>query len=149
MPRIVAIRAGGWRRLLVDLRLPPCYGQLFTDMGPLLAILGRTSPAPHRSARDNREFRRNGSTHLPVDRAHRTNAALSPRTGQAELPRGRRWSNRSLAGMRAVQITRFGGPEVLDVVDLPDPVPSDGQQLYDVSAAGLNYGDTHHRLSAD
>ena len=25
--------------------------------------------------------------------------------------------------MRAVQITRFGGPEVLDVVDLPDPTP--------------------------
>jgi len=25
--------------------------------------------------------------------------------------------------MRAVQIIRFGGPEVLDVVDLPDPVP--------------------------
>ncbi len=32
--------------------------------------------------------------------------------------------------MRAVQITRFGGPEVLDVVDLPGPVPGDGQQSY-------------------
>ncbi len=53
----------------------------------------------------------------------------------------------SLAGMRAVQITRFGGPEVLDVVDLPDPVPSDGQQLFDVSTAGINYADTHHPLS--
>ncbi|MCO7219001.1 zinc-binding dehydrogenase [Klenkia sp. PcliD-1-E] len=45
--------------------------------------------------------------------------------------------------MRAVQITRFGGPEVLDVVDLPDPVPADGQQLYRVRAAGVNYADTH------
>src|SRR3569833_2962059 len=45
--------------------------------------------------------------------------------------------------MRAVQITRFGGPEVLDVVDLPDPVPGEGEQLYDVSAAGINYADTH------
>src|SRR3954471_1229603 len=45
--------------------------------------------------------------------------------------------------MRAVQITRFGGPEVLDVVDLPDPVPGDGQQLYEVSTAGVNYADTH------
>ena len=45
--------------------------------------------------------------------------------------------------MRAVQITRFGGPEVLDVVDLPDPVPADGQQLYEVSAAGVNFADTH------
>src|SRR3954464_9299581 len=45
--------------------------------------------------------------------------------------------------MRAVQITRFGGPEVLDVVDLPDPVPGDGQQLYEVSSAGVNFADTH------
>lgn len=45
--------------------------------------------------------------------------------------------------MRAVQITRFGGPEVLDVVDLPDPVPGAGQTLHEVSAAGVNYADTH------
>src|SRR4051794_32466921 len=45
--------------------------------------------------------------------------------------------------MRAVQITRFGGPEVMDIVDLPDPVPGDGEQLFDVSAAGVNYADTH------
>ena len=50
--------------------------------------------------------------------------------------------------MRAVQITRFGGPEVLEVVDLPDPVPGPGQQLYEVSAAGVNFADTHHRRSA-
>ncbi|HJX43173.1 MAG TPA: Zn-dependent oxidoreductase [Geodermatophilus sp.] len=46
--------------------------------------------------------------------------------------------------MRAVWITRFGGPEVMDVVDLPDPVPADGQQLYEVSAAGVTLADTHH-----
>jgi hypothetical protein len=46
--------------------------------------------------------------------------------------------------MRAVQITRFGGPEVLDVVDLSDPVPGESQQLYEVPAAGINYADTHH-----
>jgi NADPH2:quinone reductase len=45
--------------------------------------------------------------------------------------------------MRAVQITRFGGPEVMDIVDLPDPVPGEGQQLYEVSSAGVNYADTH------
>jgi NADPH:quinone reductase-like Zn-dependent oxidoreductase len=50
--------------------------------------------------------------------------------------------------MRAVQITRFGGPEVLDIVDLPDPTPSEGQQLYEVHAAGvINFADTHHQLS--
>ena len=47
--------------------------------------------------------------------------------------------------MRAVQITRFGGPEVLDVVDLPDPVPGEGERIFDVSTAGVNYAATHHR----
>jgi NADPH2:quinone reductase len=50
--------------------------------------------------------------------------------------------------MRAVQITRFGGPEVLEIVDVPEPTPGPGQQLYDVSTAGLNFADTHHRQSA-
>jgi NADPH:quinone reductase-like Zn-dependent oxidoreductase len=49
--------------------------------------------------------------------------------------------------MRAVQITRFGGPEVLDVVDLPEPEAGAGQTLHAVSAAGVNYADTHQRLS--
>jgi NADPH:quinone reductase len=49
--------------------------------------------------------------------------------------------------MRAVQITRFGGPEVLDIVDVPEPTPGPGQQLYDVSTAGLNFADTHQALS--
>jgi len=53
-----------------------------------------------------------------------------------------------LSCMRAVQITRFGGHKVLDVVDLPDPVPGPGEQLYDVSAAGINYADTHHGWAA-
>lgn len=47
--------------------------------------------------------------------------------------------------MRAVQITEFGGPEVLHVTDLPDPVPSDGLQLVEVTSAGINYADTHRK----
>ncbi|HEY5032078.1 MAG TPA: zinc-binding dehydrogenase [Actinomycetes bacterium] len=45
--------------------------------------------------------------------------------------------------MRAIQITRFGGPEVLELVDLPDPVPTDGLVVVDVDAAGVNFADTH------
>lgn len=45
--------------------------------------------------------------------------------------------------MRAVQITEFGGPEVLRLVELPDPEPSDGLLLVDVASAGVNYADTH------
>ena len=47
--------------------------------------------------------------------------------------------------MRAVQIQEFGGPEVLQVVDLPKPEPDDGEVLIRVSRAGLNFGDTHQR----
>jgi NADPH:quinone reductase-like Zn-dependent oxidoreductase len=46
-----------------------------------------------------------------------------------------------------VRITRFGGPEVLDIVDVPEPTPGPGQQLSDVSTAGLNFADTHHPMS--
>lgn len=45
--------------------------------------------------------------------------------------------------MRAIQITEFGGPEVLRLVDLPDPVATPGLELVDVTAAGVNYADTH------
>ncbi|EMD27316.1 quinone oxidoreductase family protein [Amycolatopsis azurea] len=45
--------------------------------------------------------------------------------------------------MRAVQVTEFGGPEVLNLVDLPDPVPEPGQLLVEVDRIGLNYADTH------
>jgi len=49
--------------------------------------------------------------------------------------------------MRAVQITRFRGPEVMDIVDLPDPTPGEGQQLFEVSSAGVNFAGTHHVVS--
>ncbi|MFD1048988.1 alcohol dehydrogenase catalytic domain-containing protein, partial [Kibdelosporangium lantanae] len=45
--------------------------------------------------------------------------------------------------MRAVQITEFGGPEVLNVTEVPEPVPGEGQVLVTVSRAGVNYADTH------
>jgi NADPH:quinone reductase len=47
--------------------------------------------------------------------------------------------------MRAIQVTEFGGPEVLRLVDLPTPEPGDGEVLVRVSRAGINYADTHQR----
>jgi NADPH:quinone reductase len=47
--------------------------------------------------------------------------------------------------MRAVQIDEFGGPEVLQVVDVPKPEPGDGEVLIEVSQAGMNFADTHQR----
>lgn len=45
--------------------------------------------------------------------------------------------------MRAIQISEFGGPEVLQLVELPDPAPSEGFDLVDVTCVGVNYADTH------
>ena len=45
--------------------------------------------------------------------------------------------------MRAIQVTEFGGPEVLVETDLPDPQPADGMVLLETGAAGINYADTH------
>jgi NADPH2:quinone reductase len=47
--------------------------------------------------------------------------------------------------VRAVQISDFGGPEVLEVVDLAVPEPGDDEVLVDVSRAGINFADTHTR----
>lgn len=45
--------------------------------------------------------------------------------------------------MRAVTIHEFGGPDVLRVEDVPDLEPHDGFDVVSVTAAGVNYADTH------
>jgi NADPH:quinone reductase len=45
--------------------------------------------------------------------------------------------------MRAIQIMRFGGPEVLRQADVPEPTPVPGKVMIDVTAAGINYADIH------
>ena len=47
--------------------------------------------------------------------------------------------------MRAVRIEEFGGPEVLEVVEIDKPEPEGGQVLIEVSRAGMNFADTHQR----
>src|SRR5687768_335728 len=47
--------------------------------------------------------------------------------------------------MRAVEITAPGGPEVLQVVERPDPSPGPGEVLIDVIAAGVNRPDAMQR----
>ena len=42
-----------------------------------------------------------------------------------------------------MQITQFGGPEVLTLVEVDAPQPVEGRLLVDVDAAGVNYADTH------
>jgi NADPH2:quinone reductase len=50
--------------------------------------------------------------------------------------------------MRAIQMTEFGGPEVLKLAELPTPEPGPGQTLIKVTRAGLNFADTHTRTNS-
>ena len=47
--------------------------------------------------------------------------------------------------MKAARFSRFGGPEVLEIVDLPDPHPGPGQVRIAVRAAGINPSDWKKR----
>ncbi len=47
--------------------------------------------------------------------------------------------------MKAIIFRQHGGPEVLEVADVPAPKPGPGQVLLRVRAAGVNYADTMHR----
>ena len=44
--------------------------------------------------------------------------------------------------MKAIQISRTGGPDVLDYVEVPTPVPAPGEVLVKAAAIGVNYFDT-------
>ena len=45
--------------------------------------------------------------------------------------------------MRAIIIEEFGGPEVLQLGELPDPVATGDLVVIDVDCAGVNFADTH------
>ncbi|MBS7544885.1 quinone oxidoreductase family protein [Ancylobacter oerskovii] len=44
--------------------------------------------------------------------------------------------------MKAIVMTRAGGPEVLEGVDAPEPTPGAGHVLVEIAAAGVNFMDT-------
>ncbi len=48
--------------------------------------------------------------------------------------------------MKAVVISRYGGPEVLEVGDFPEPTAGKGEELVRVHAGGLNFADTMSTL---
>jgi NADPH:quinone reductase len=47
--------------------------------------------------------------------------------------------------MRAIRIDEWGGPEVMRLVEMPEPEPAEGEVLIEVSHAGVNFADTHQR----
>jgi NADPH2:quinone reductase len=47
--------------------------------------------------------------------------------------------------MRAIVFERNGGPDVLELKEVPDPSPQEGEVLVDVEAVGINYRDVYER----
>jgi len=47
--------------------------------------------------------------------------------------------------VKAIWFERKGGPEVLQLRDVPDPVAAEGELLVDVEAVGVNYRDVYER----
>ncbi|WP_160722123.1 quinone oxidoreductase family protein [Bacillus sp. USDA818B3_A] len=47
--------------------------------------------------------------------------------------------------MRAIQLKEYGGPEVLNLVELEKPVPKGHEVLIEIKAIGVNYADTARR----
>ena len=47
--------------------------------------------------------------------------------------------------MKAIQVSEFGDPDVLEHVDVERPSPGEGEVLIEVKAAGVNYADTMRR----
>jgi len=50
--------------------------------------------------------------------------------------------------MRAAIIRAYGGPEAIEVAELPDPEPGPGELLVNVTAAGVNFVDVYNRTGA-
>ncbi len=50
--------------------------------------------------------------------------------------------------MKAIRVTQFGDPEVLQLTEVPDPVPGSGQVVVQIKAAGINPVDTYIRSGA-
>lgn len=51
--------------------------------------------------------------------------------------------------MKAIQITEYGGPEVMQYVDLPDPTPGPDQAVVDIQAVGVNFTDIYSRMGVN
>lgn len=47
--------------------------------------------------------------------------------------------------MKAIQLQEYGGPEVLNIVDIEKPVPTGHEVLIEIKAIGVNYADTARR----
>ena len=71
---------------------------------------------------------------MPINRRGSEDPTAGPETGA------------TIDWMKAIVVTRAGGPEVLEVRDVPDPQPAPGEVIVRVKAVGVNFADTMSTL---
>src|SRR3954466_12455084 len=54
----------------------------------------------------------------------------------------------TVATMQAIRVHQYGGPEAMELEQLPVPMPGPGQALVKVEAAGVNFIDIYQRSGA-
>ena len=47
--------------------------------------------------------------------------------------------------MKAIQVAQTGGPEVLTLVNVPEPAPKANEAVVKIEASGVNFIDVYHR----
>src|SRR5947207_8391776 len=81
---------------------------------------------------------------LSGGRALRAHPGLAIPAGHRPRRAPRRRPDRE-GPMRAVRVPAFGGPEVLELVDVEEAAPAAGQVVIEVKACGLNWSDLLQR----
>jgi NADPH2:quinone reductase len=81
---------------------------------------------------------------LRVVKVHDTNVGRSKTRHRGGLTAGGR-GNRLAVIMKAIRVQQFGGPEVLQLKNVPDPEPGPNQVLINVRAVGVNPIETYLR----
>src|SRR4051794_18163287 len=56
--------------------------------------------------------------------------------------------NETVATMQAIRVHQYGGPEAMELEQLPVPTPGPGQALVRVAASGVNFIDIYQRSRA-
>src|SRR5438128_2516038 len=97
-------------------------------------LFHRPGPRARQAHRDRSPERLRGAQGRRARRSHPGQPG-APRAGEA--PRGTGFA----APMKASFFRAFGGPEVLQYGDLPDPVPASGEVVVDIHAASVNAAD--------
>ena len=136
-------RAARGRELLADrgqLGHPaPAAAVLLGDVHAEVALLARARPTARWAAGPRRASRGCTSGRTSPRSPPRSRAAAAPRrTGSAGSTARRRnpSGEHMLAAVRAIQMQEFGGPEVLQLVDIPVPEPAEGEVLIKVAPRG-------------